>query len=60
MAQDGLNQPSTLPFGTAAGDQQNLYLLNFSVFQPNPPPQCSASGSAYRGSRAVIDEEAFS
>jgi sugar lactone lactonase YvrE len=37
-AQDGLNQPSTLAFGTAAGDQKNLYLLNFSVFPPEPTP----------------------
>lgn len=37
-AKDGLNQPSTLAFGTAAGDQKNLYLLNFSVFPAERTP----------------------
>lgn len=37
-AADGLNQPSTLAFGTTAGDQMTLYVLNFSVFSAQPTP----------------------
>lgn len=37
-ADDGLNQPSTVAFGTTGGDQKTLFVLNFSVFVPNPTP----------------------
>lgn len=37
-AEDGLNQPSTLAFGTAMGDQQSLFVANFSLFSPEPAP----------------------
>lgn len=37
-ADDGLNQPSTLAFGTSAGDQQTLFVANFSLFSPSPTP----------------------
>jgi sugar lactone lactonase YvrE len=37
-ADDGLNQPSTLAFGTTAGDQQTLFVANFSLFSPSPTP----------------------
>jgi sugar lactone lactonase YvrE len=36
--EDGLNQPSTLAFGTVAGDQQALFVANFSLFSPQPTP----------------------
>lgn len=36
-ADDGLNQPSTVAFGTG-GDQKTLFVLNFSIFVPNPTP----------------------
>lgn len=35
---DGLNQPSTLAFGTTAGDQQTLFVANFSLFSSSPTP----------------------
>lgn len=35
---DGLNQPSTLAFGTGRGDRRTLYVANFSVFVPEPTP----------------------
>lgn len=35
---DGLNQPSTLAFGTGRGDRQTLFVLNFSIFSPEPAP----------------------
>lgn len=37
-AEDGLNQPSTLAFGTARGQRDRLYLLNFSIFPPEKTP----------------------
>ena len=37
-ADDGLNQPSTLAFGTTAGDQRTLFVLNFSLFSLAPTP----------------------
>jgi sugar lactone lactonase YvrE len=37
-ADDGLNQPSTLAFGTVTGDQQTLFVANFSLFSPSPTP----------------------
>jgi hypothetical protein len=36
--EDGLNQPSTLAFGTVAGDQQALFVANFSLLSPEPTP----------------------
>jgi len=35
---NGLNQPSTLAFGTTAGDQQTLFVANFSLFSSSPTP----------------------
>lgn len=35
---DGLNQPSTLAFGTGRGDRQSLFVANFSLFSPSPTP----------------------
>jgi len=37
-AEHGLNQPSTVAFGTTGGDQKTLFVLNFSFFVPNPTP----------------------
>jgi len=37
-ADDGLNQPSTLAFGTTAGAQKTLFVANFSLFSPSPTP----------------------
>lgn len=37
-AADGLNQPSTLAFGTGRGDRKTLYVANFSIFSPAPTP----------------------
>jgi len=37
-AEDGLNQPSTLAFGTTGGRQKTLFLLNFSIFPENKAP----------------------
>lgn len=37
-ANDGLNQPSTLAFGTGMGDRKTLFVLNFSIFSPAPTP----------------------
>lgn len=37
-AEDGLNQPSTLAFGTARGLQDRLHLVNFSIFPPEKTP----------------------
>ena len=36
-ADDGLNQPSTVAFGTG-GHQKILFVLNFSIFVPSPTP----------------------
>ncbi len=37
-ADDGLNQPSTLAFGTGKGDRQTLFVANLSIFSPTPTP----------------------
>ena len=37
-ADDGLNQPSTLAFGTGKGKRQTLFVANFSIFSPTPTP----------------------
>jgi sugar lactone lactonase YvrE len=37
-AEDGLNQPSTLAFGTGKGERQTLFVANFSIFSPTPTP----------------------
>jgi sugar lactone lactonase YvrE len=37
-AEDGLNQPSTLAFGTGMADHKTLFVLNFSIFSPAPTP----------------------
>ena len=37
-AEDGLNQPSTIAFGTTDGDHKTLFVLNFSIFAENPTP----------------------
>lgn len=37
-AADGLNQPSTLAFGTGRSDHQTLFVANFSIFAPMPTP----------------------
>lgn len=37
-AADGLNQPSTVAFGTTAAEQRTLYVVNFSIFSPEPTP----------------------
>ena len=37
-ADDGLNQPSTLAFGTGKGERQTLFVANFSIFSPSPTP----------------------
>jgi sugar lactone lactonase YvrE len=37
-ADDGLNQPSTIAFGTGIGDRKTLFVLNFSIFSPAPTP----------------------
>lgn len=37
-AEDGLAQPSTLTFGTGQRDNQTLFVVNFSVFSPEPTP----------------------
>jgi hypothetical protein len=36
--EDGLNQPSTLAFGTVESHQQALFVANFSLFSPQPTP----------------------
>lgn len=37
-AEDGLNQPSTVAFGTTGGDQETLFVLNFSIYaRPQTP-----------------------
>jgi sugar lactone lactonase YvrE len=37
-AADGLNQPSTVAFGTGARDHRTLFFVNFAVFSPAPTP----------------------
>lgn len=37
-AAEGLNQPSTVAFGTGMGDRQTLFLVNLSIFVPAPTP----------------------
>jgi sugar lactone lactonase YvrE len=37
-ATDGLNQPSTVAFGTGMRDNQTLFFVNFAVFSPAPTP----------------------
>ena len=37
-ADDGLNQPSTLAFGTGKGERQTLFVANFSIFSATPTP----------------------
>jgi sugar lactone lactonase YvrE len=37
-ADDGLNQPSTLAFGTGKGERQTLFVANFSIFSSSPTP----------------------
>lgn len=37
-ADHGLNQPSTVAFGTGRSDHQTLYVANFSLFSPEPTP----------------------
>lgn len=37
-ADDGLNQPATLAFGSGRRDNQTLFVTNFSVFAPAPTP----------------------
>lgn len=37
-AEDGLNQPSTLAFGTGRSERRTLFVLNFSIFSPDPAP----------------------
>lgn len=37
-AEDGLNQPSTAAFGTAAGLHTTLFLMNFSIFPEDKTP----------------------
>jgi hypothetical protein len=45
--------------GLRPGDQKTLYVLNFSLFPPEPTPGVSASGSACRDTRALIDGTAL-
>ena len=35
---DGLDQPSTLAFGTGRSDRQTLFIVNFAFFSPEPRP----------------------
>jgi len=37
-AEDGLNQPSTLAFGTGRSEHETLFVANFSLFSPEPTP----------------------
>lgn len=37
-AADGLNQPSTVAFGTGKAGHTTLYIANFSLFSPAPTP----------------------
>jgi len=37
-ADDGLNQPSTLAFGSGRSDNQTLFVANFSLFAADPTP----------------------
>lgn len=37
-ADDGLDQPSTMAFGTSRGQQQTLFVVNFAVFSDEPDP----------------------
>ena len=37
-AAEGLNQPSSLAFGTGSRDHRALFLVNFAVFSPAPTP----------------------
>lgn len=37
-AADGLNQPSTVAFGTGMKDHKTLFFVNFAVFSPAPTP----------------------
>lgn len=37
-ADDGLNQPATLAFGSGRRDNRTLFITNFSVFAPEPTP----------------------
>ncbi len=35
---DGLNQPSTVAFGTGMNERRTLFVANFSIFSPAPTP----------------------
>ena len=37
-AADGLDNPSSVAFGSGKGDRQNLFIDNFSVFSATPHP----------------------
>lgn len=37
-AEDGLNQPATLAFGTGRRDHKTLFVTNFAIFSPEPTP----------------------
>jgi sugar lactone lactonase YvrE len=37
-AADGLNQPSSVAFGTGERDHQSLFVVNFAVASPEPTP----------------------